>query len=63
MVEAIAPYDDIDKAKYPLNMSVCGQVLITNHQSPMSSISMTVISSSRSTAMSASVRLRWMWMN
>ena len=30
MVEAIAPYDDIDKAKYPLNMSVCGQVKIDN---------------------------------
>ena len=27
-VEAIPPYDDIDKGKYPLNMSVCGQVKI-----------------------------------
>ena len=27
-VEAIPPYDDIDKGKYPMNMSVCGQVKI-----------------------------------
>ncbi len=25
-VEALPPYDGIDKAKYPLNMSICGQV-------------------------------------
>ena len=28
-MEAIPPYDAIDKNKYPLNMSVCAQVLIT----------------------------------
>ena len=27
-VEAIPPYDHIDKAKYPFNMSICGQVII-----------------------------------
>ncbi len=27
-VEAIPPYEDIDKGKYPMNMSVCGQVKI-----------------------------------
>ena len=27
-VEALPPYDDIDKAKYPLNMSICGQVIL-----------------------------------
>lgn len=27
-VEALPPYDDIEKAKYPLNMSVCAQVMI-----------------------------------
>jgi len=27
-VEALPPYDDIDKGKYPMNMSVCGQVKI-----------------------------------
>ena len=26
-IEALPPYDDIDKGKYPFNMSVCGQVI------------------------------------
>ena len=29
-VEAIPPYDEVDKGKYPLNMSVCGQVKIND---------------------------------
>jgi len=29
-VEAIPPYDDFDKGKYPLNMSICGQVKIND---------------------------------
>ncbi len=27
-IEAVPPYDDVDKGKYPLNMSICGQVLV-----------------------------------
>ena len=29
-VEALPPYDDFDKGKYPLNMSICGQVKIND---------------------------------
>ncbi len=29
-VEGVPPYDEVDRNKYPLNMSVCGQVLIDN---------------------------------
>ena len=27
-IEAQAPYDEVDKTKYPLNMSLCGQVIL-----------------------------------
>ena len=30
MVEAFPPYIDVDESKYPLNMSICGQVKINN---------------------------------
>ena len=31
IVEALPPYSAVDKNKYPLNMSVCGQVVIADH--------------------------------
>ena len=31
IVEALPPYSSVDKNKYPLNMSVCGQVVIADH--------------------------------
>ena len=36
--EAQPPYDGVDKGKYPLNMSLCAQVQITNDQSPMTNV-------------------------
>ena len=36
IVEAIPPYDEVDRAKYPLNMSVCGQVILSDQQSAIS---------------------------
>jgi len=32
-VEAIPPYDDVDRNKYPYSMSVCGQVILSELQS------------------------------
>ena len=31
IVEALPPYSEVDKNKYPLNMSVCGQVLVADN--------------------------------